>query len=404
MAIESMDISKLQTPPTQPIPPIRPVKPVAPADRTQFAPRMPIPAVAPGLAQNPGSFGKDVVHITATKSDGRPAAMISFSEPEHQFGSAVHVDTPADPNRERLFGMLNLTNNQKQQIRAAEARAFDRFFHAGNSPERGSIQAKLRQSAISTYQPGYLEHNIAGNITDQEKDQIMDALKEYGEDLAAIGIMGRNRRELQRYVEDKFFITIFDRDREEFEDYFKGGVKDFFGDNFGNNTPDNHVIPPKQTSSDGLVDLPNQQPTESYKWRFFQPRLGVSLKGLDFKEAELKPKVDLVRLRGPAETEVRLIADVPFNFNGKYEPRGEIYARRIINYKPGDYGGWKDNVFAESRAEYDFTAQQMRTSLGVRKQISPDSSMGLYALYSKTFAGDAPEDLGLGVNYQSRFN
>ncbi|PKL74225.1 MAG: hypothetical protein CVV27_21585, partial [Candidatus Melainabacteria bacterium HGW-Melainabacteria-1] len=98
------------------------------------------------------------------------------------------------------------------------------------------------------------------------------------------------------------------------------------------------------------------------------------------------------------------VADVPFTISGNYEPRGEIYARRLINHLPGDYGSWKDNVFVESRSTYDFSEQQARTSLGVRKQISPDASMGLYALYSKTFAGNEPEDLGLGINYQSRFD
>lgn len=391
-----------------------PIAPL-PVKSTTVGPALPgNQAFAPAsvkAAVNPGLSSPDNVRISlGNRVNGRPAVAIKFADAEpaqQQFGSAVHVDSPRDKDAQRLFGLLNITSNQRQQIRAAEARAFDRFFHAGNSPERGSIQAKLRQATIDTHQPGYLEHNSAMSITPQEKDQIMDALKEYGEELASIGISGRNKRELQRYVEDKFFVTIFDRDKEEFEDYFKGGVKDFFGDSFGSNTPDNNVVArEKLPSSEGVVELKGaDKHEEEYKWRFMQPRIGVSLKGIDFKEATLKPKVDLVKLRGPAETEVRVVADVPFNFNGKYEPRGEIYARRLINHKPGDYGSWKDNVFAESRTEYDFNEQQMRTSLGVRKQISPDASMGFYGMYSKTFAGgNAPEDLGLGINYQSRFN
>ncbi|HEY9842310.1 MAG TPA: hypothetical protein V6D23_17750, partial [Candidatus Obscuribacterales bacterium] len=216
---------------------------------------------------------------------------------------------------------------------------------------------------------------------------------------------GRSRRELERYLEDKFFITLFDRDTEEFEDYFKNGAHNFFGDSFGNNSPDNNVVKPSTPAAgENLINLPNAPQEEKYKWKFFQPRLGVSLKGTNFKEAMIKPKIDLVRLRGPAETEVRLIADVPFNIAGKFEPKGEIYARKILNHTPGDYGGLTDNLWAESRTEYDYTEGQVRTSLGVRKQISPDSSMGLYALYSTSTKGAAPDDLGLGVNYQSRWN
>ncbi len=394
--------------PGKPVPTqLQPVRPAA-----SFA-AQPVQAVNSARNTPPAAgFSNDTVHISlGNRVNGRPATAFKFSDApdagQKEFGSAVHVETPRDPDAQRLFGLLNLTANQRQQIRAAESRAFDRFFHAGNSPERGSIQAKLRQAAIETHQPGFLEHNSAMSITDQEKDQIMDALKQYGEELAAIGISGRNKRELQRYVEDKFYITIFDRDRDEFQDYFKGGVKDFFGDYFGNNTPDNNLVnPAKAPTSAGVVELKGEkEQQEEYKWRFFQPRMSVSLKGVDFKEATIKPKVDLVKLRGPADTEVRVVADVPFNFNGKYEPRGEIYARRIMNHKPGEYGGWKDNVWAESRTEYDFSEQQVRTSLGVRKQISPDASMGFYGMYSKNFSGgNAPEDLGLGVNYQSRFN
>jgi hypothetical protein len=390
-----MNINKLAQSPVAP--PLPGLAPTAAFAATQ---------VSTGSAK---SLASDKIHISiGNQTNGRPAATIRFADVQNpnEFGSAVHVDSPKDKDAQRLFGVLELTSNQKQQIRAAEARAFDRFFHAGNSPERGSIQAKLSQASIETHQPGFLEHSSAMGITPQEKDQIMDALKEYGEELAAIGVSGRNRRELQRYVEDKFFVTIFDRDKEEFEDYFKGGVREFFGDSFGSNSPDNNIVKPAQSSSESVAKLPtgSQDHQEAYRWKFVQPRIGISLKGTDFKEAMIKPKVDLVRLRGPADTEVRLVADVPFNFNGKYEPRGELHARRMLNHKPGEYGGWKDNVYAESHTDFEYNQKQVRTTLGIRKQISPDSSMGLYALYSKTFAGDAPEDLGLGVNYQSRFH
>lgn len=361
------------------------------------------------LANTPVTSNVDTVHISlGNKTNGQPAAVIRFAAQESadkELGAAVHVDKPRDPNQERLFGILNLTSNQRQQIRAAESKVFDRFFYGGNQAERGSMQAKLRQAAIGTYQPGYLDHGHATSINDNEKDQIMDALKEYGEELAAIGISGRSRRDLQRHLEDKFFITIFDRDKEEFEDYFKGGVSNFFSDQAGMNTPDNNMVVKNAPSdSETLINLP-QNEAEKYKIRYFRPRLGVSLKGTDFQEAKIRPKVDLVRLNGPADTEVRVVADVPFTISGKYEPRAEIHARRMFNQKQGEYGSLTDNIWAETRNEYDFTEKQLRSSVGVRKQISPDSSMGLYALYSKSFDNNrAADDVALGVNYQSRFD
>lgn len=374
-------------------------QPFAPAAKQDF--------VQPKPIQTAG-FSNDTIHLSVgNRTNGQPASTLRFvdADPKQEFGSAVHVDKPRDAAEKRLFGILQLTANQQQQIRAAESRAFDRFFNAGNDVSRGSLQAKMAQASLNTYMPGLLEHNTPTNVTDDEKKQIMRAIQEYGEELGSIGITGRSRRDLERYLEDKFFITIFDRDTEDFEDYFKNGAHNFFSDSFGNNTPDNNVIQPT-SPSDGKapVKLPDAKPDSAYKWKFFQPRLGVSLKGTDFKEAMIRPKVDLVKLRGPADTEVRLVADVAFNINGKVEPKGEIYARRVLNAKPGEYGGLTDNVWAESSTQYDHNEGQLRTSLGVRKQISPDSSMGLYGLYSTSTTGATPDDVGLGVNYQARWD
>lgn len=365
------------------------------------------PAKAAGAVATPPT---DSYHLSlGGKTNGQPAAALRFvdaPDAKSQFGSAVHVDKAVPSDRSKLLGFVSLTDSQEQQVRAAESRAFDRFLQAGNDPARGSLQAKLSQSARNTYQPGLLEHSGAMNVTPQEREEIMDALQDYGEDLASIAVTGRSRRDVQRYAEDKFFITLFDRDKDELEDYVKGGFKSFTDNAFGRNSPDNDVInkPDAVPSSKTSVDLPTPTPAEAYRWRFLKPRVGVSLKGTDFKEATIKPKVDLVRLNGPAETEVRVIADVPFSLNGKYEPKGEIYARRILNHKPGEYGTLKENVFAEGRSEYNFNEQRLQTSVGVRKQISPDASMGFYGLYSHSFSGGGAQDLGLGVNYQSRFD
>jgi hypothetical protein len=75
----------------------------------------------------------------------------------------------------------------------------------------------------------------------------------------------------------------------------------------------------------------------------------------------------------------------------------------MINAKPGEYGTLKENIYAETRAHYNFEENRVQATLGVRKQISPDSSMGLYGLYNQTFSGLEVKDVGIGVNYQSRF-
>lgn len=396
-----MDISRINLA----VAPIKPSQPFAPADATGVAVKP-----APVIGKPPGAaFSTDNVHLSVgNRTNGMPASTLRFADPDpkQEFGSAVHVEKARDPSEKRLFGLLPLTANQNQQIRAAESRAFDRFYTAGNDVSRGSLQAKMAQASLNTYMPGLLEHNTPANVTNDEKSQIMHALQDYGEELGSIGITGRSRRDLDRYLEDKFFITLFDRDTEDFEDYFKNGAHNFFGDSFGNNTPDNNVVKPSQPASGDKtpVNLPPQTPQEQYKWKFFQPRLGVSLKGTDFKEAMIRPKVDLVKLRGPADTEVRLVADVAFNMNGKLEPKGQIYARRMLNAKPGEYGGLTDNIWAESQTEYIHEENKVNTSLGVRKQISPDSSMGFYALYSAGTNSVTPNDLGLGVNYQARWN
>lgn len=364
------------------------------------------PPAAQALAAPP----KDSIHISiGGRTNGQPAAQVRFVEPtspQSQFGSAVRVDQKRVVEK-RFLGMVEMTPNQQQQIRAAESKAFQRFSNPGNNIERGSLYAKIQQSNISHYQPGYLEHgNSSLGITDGEKDQVMDAIKEYGEDLGAIALTGRNRKDLQRFVEDKFFITLFDRDKEEFEDYFKDGFHDFVADRFGENTPDNDLQAKGSVGTDGLINTEGKPASqeEQYKWRFFRPRVGVSLKGLDFQEAKIKPKIDLVRLQGPALTEVRLVANVPFNFKGEYAPEAEIQARRIINHTPGEYGGLTDNLFVESTTVYNHNESQLRSSIGVRKQISPDASMGAYALYSVSLSGANKDDMGIGINYQSRFD
>ena len=89
-------------------------------------------------------MSSDSLHISiGNKTNGQPAAIIRFTNQEpadKELGAAVHVDKPRDPNQERLFGFLNLTSNQRQQIRAAESKVFDRFFYGGNQAERGSMR------------------------------------------------------------------------------------------------------------------------------------------------------------------------------------------------------------------------------------------------------------------------
>ncbi len=356
-------------------------------------------------AQSRSTLPADSFHISVSgKTNARPAAQIRFSEAnntQHDFGSAVHVDKPR-ANDKKFLGMVKLTSSQEQQIKAVEAKAFQRFENPGNNAHQGSIYAKVQQSKTSHYQPGYLELNASSlSVSESEQKQVMDALKDYGEDLASIAISGRDKRGLQHLVEDRAFITLFDRDKEEFEDYFKDGFQDFWGDRTGENSPDNPIERldnPPQTPVNG------KDPRDEYKWRFLKPRLGIGIRGLDFKDVKLKPKVDLVKLTGPAQTEVRVIANVPFTFSGKVEPEAEIRARRIINHKPGEYGGFKDNVSVEANSVYNYAEGNVRASVGIRKQISPDASMGAYALYSLSLNGNNSDDMGIGLNYQSRFD
>ena len=145
-----------------------------------------------------------------------------------QFGAAVHVDAP-NPSPKKFLGMVRLTENQELQIQSAENKAFYRFEQPGNDISRGSINAKLRHSSLNTYQPGYLEHGSGLTLSDDERKQVTNALKDYGEDLASIAIVGRDKRELSNYLEDKAFILVFDKDKDDFEDYIKNGFHDFFG-------------------------------------------------------------------------------------------------------------------------------------------------------------------------------
>lgn len=372
--------------------------PVAVAAKTR-------PSPTQSAAQNTASQPIDSFHISATgKNKSRPTAQIRFAETnsaKQDFGSAVHVDKPRSEDK-KFLGMVHLTSSQEQQIKVVEAKAFQRFENPGNDAQRGSIYAKVQQSKTSHYQPGYLELNASSlSVSESEQKQVMKALQDYGEDLAAIAVSGRDMKGLQRHVEDRAFIKLFDRDKEEFEDYFKAGFQDFWGDRTAENNPANplerHDDPP-QTPVNG------KDPREEYKWRFLKPQLGIGIQGLDFKNVKLKPKVDLVKLTGPALTEVRVIANVPFTFNGQIEPEAEIKARRILNHKPGEYGGLKDNVFIEANSVYNYSEGNIRSSVGVRKQISPDASMGAYALYSLSINGKNADDMGIGVNYQARFD
>jgi len=226
--------------------------------------------------------------------------------------------------------------------------------------------------------------------------------------VASIAVTGRSRRDLQRHLEDKFFITIFDRDKEEFQDYFKGGFQNFAADQTSQMSAEQvtatPVTPSASVSTESTpVALPVAD-QEQYKWRFVRPRVGVNVRGLDFKKLTVKPKIDLLQVRGPAQTEVRVTANVPFEMSGKVLPEAEITARRMFNAKPGEYGSLTQNVYGETRSNYNFEEQRLEATLGVRKQISPDSSMGLYGLYSQTFNNLDVKDLGVGVSYQSRFD
>lgn len=319
-----------------------------------------------------------------------------------QFGAAVHVDQP-NPTPTKFLGMIRLTENQELQIQSAENKAFHRFDQPGNDITRGSINAKIRRSATDTYQPGYLEHGSGLTLSEDERKQVMKALKDYGEDLASIAIVGRDKRELSNYLEDKAFILVFDKDKDDFEDYIKDGFHDFFG------AEDVQAAQSTQSSAAGKVsdtaksDPQSKDRSQDFRWRFFRPRVGVSLRGLDFEKTKVKAQVELARLNGPAHTEVKVLAKVPFTFEGEYNVEGEIQARRIIHYKPGEYGSFKDNMYLESNTNYNHNEARLRSTFGVRKQISPDSSLGVYGSGSLSTGGEK-HDVGVGVNYQLRFD
>lgn len=320
-----------------------------------------------------------------------------------QFGAAVHVDTP-NPNPTKFLGMIRLTENQELQIQSAENKAFHRFDQPGNDITRGSINAKIRHSAINTYQPGYLEHGSGLTLSDDERNQVMKALKDYGEDLASIAIVGRDKRELSNYLEDKAFILVFDKDKDDFEDYIKNGFHDFFSaEDVQATSPAVQTTTTGKVSTDAQSDPKAKDRSEDFRWRFFQPRVGVSLRGLDFEKTRVKAQVELARLNGPANTEVKVLAKVPFTFEGEYNVEGEVQARRIINYKPGEYGRFKDNMYIETNTNYNHNEARLRSTFGVRKQISPDSSLGVYGSGTLSTGGEK-HDVGIGVNYQLRFD
>lgn len=328
-----------------------------------------------------------------------------------QFGAAVHVEE-TNPAPAKLLGMIRLTENQELQIQSAENRAFHRFDQPGNNITRGSINAKIRHSATNIYQPGYLEHGSGLTLSDDERKQVTNALKDYGEDIASIAIVGRDKKELSNYLEDKAFIFVFDKDKDDFEDYIKDGFHDFFG-------AAEMANPQTQTASTGKVSANAQgggleSPSENgkadhsdkkseYRWRFFRPRFGVNVRGLDFEKTKVKAQVELAKLQGPAHTEVKVLAKVPFTFGGEYNIEGEVRARRVINYKPGEYGEFKDNMYLESNTNYNHEEARVRSTFGVRKQISADSSLGIYGSGTLSTAGEK-HDVGLGVNYQLKFD
>jgi hypothetical protein len=364
-------------------------------------PRSVSPAASSGIAasQNIATLApQDSFRITlkGTQSaiNGRPQNQI-------QFGAGVHVDTP-NPSSTKFLGMIRLTENQELQIQSAENKAFYRFEQPGNDISRGSINAKLRHSALNTYQPGYLEHGSGLTLSDDERKQVMDALKDYGEDLASIAIVGRDKRELSHYLEDKAFILVFDKDKDDFEDYIKNGFHDFFGAEATTGTEAQSATV-GNTAGQVSAQAEGKPEQENFRWRFFQPRVGVNVRGLNFSDTKVKAQVDLARVNGPANTEVKVVAKVPFTFGGEYNIEGEIQARRILNYKPGEYGAFKDNMYVESNTNYNHEEARLRTTFGVRKQISPDASLGVYGSGTLSTGGEK-HDVGLGVNYQLRFD
>ncbi len=324
-----------------------------------------------------------------------------------QFGTAVHVDKPRE-NKPKFLGMVTLTDNQELQIQAAESKAFHRFDQPGNDITRGSVNAKLRQSALNAYQPGYLEHGSGLTLSEDERKQVTKALKDYGEDLAAIAIVGRNKREASKYLEDKAFIFVFDKDKDEFEDYLKDGLDQIFEGHSAEGVTTSAASGASVTASEtagsvSTAETATAPKKEAYKWRFFRPRVGVSFKGLDFERTKIKAQVELARLKGPAHTEVKVLAKVPFTFEGEYNVEGEVRARRILKYKPGVYGNFGENMYMETTTNYNHNEERLRSTFGVRKQISADSSVGVYGSFTASTGGE-DHDAGLGVNFQTRFD
>lgn len=318
-------------------------------------------------------------------------------------GKVVHVEDKTSGKKFLIF--LTVTEEQEKKLKIAEIEHFRRFKHGNNNRHGNTLASKMHQAEINSNNPGRdLLNNLPASeyITENDRKEILDALKDYGIDAAAIGFTGRNEDDLKDHWEDKFFITIFDRDKEEFEDYFKGGFDDFIGDMFGRNDPDNVIPDTPQANSDKGSDGVDK-PKSPYKWRFFRPSIGAKIRGLKFAEYELKPKVDLLRMRGPAATELRLTAEVPFNFKGEYEPEFELRFRRLLFHNPTDYGAWNENLFFETRTQYEMQENQLKATLGLRKPISPDSSFGIFGMFNKQFSEEKTEDYGAGMNYQVRW-
>lgn len=380
-----------QRPPVQPLQ-LRPT--IAPASTT--AVHRPDPALL-----------KDAVHFSPNQRKGDiPAIAFAFKpaeaiDPEKEFASAVEVNGENYVAPKRFVGLFNISPSQEKKIQAAEARAFSRFEGGNDAYQRGSMQAKLRQSALDAYYPGYNAHSYSLGSTPEEQKIIMNSLTDYGRELGVVALTGKTEKEFQRHMEDKFFITVFDRDKEEFEEYFKNGYHKFIGDKFSQNDPDNPV--PITASTESAPGKPDPN-AEQFRVRYFRPRVGVKLSGLDYKEAKIKPSVDLIKVQSNHATELRVTANGATNIKGDYDAEFEISGQRMFNKKIGEYGSLKENIFIESRAKYELKDNQLQSTLGVRKQISPDSSFGFYGLYSKTFLGHRPEDFGVGANYQSRFD
>jgi len=111
---------------------------------------MPLPQRGVAVAANSSTLSTDSFHISVNGNNtGKPGAQIRFTDhkqAQHEFGSAVHVDTPPAADAKKFLGMVRLTSSQEQQIKAVEAQAFQRFENPGNNAQRGSIYAKIQQS------------------------------------------------------------------------------------------------------------------------------------------------------------------------------------------------------------------------------------------------------------------